>query len=83
MPGYQPVTNPSVLSTSTATPTRCLDGTAMGFVTLEAAAFEEMHEWDILAAEAFPLQMLGQRRQSSRCIDFLSLRIALAAGCQD
>jgi hypothetical protein len=29
------------------------------FVTLEAGAFEEMHEWDIGFSEAFPLSMMG------------------------
>ncbi|MDB9314910.1 Tab2/Atab2 family RNA-binding protein [Spirulina sp. CS-785/01] len=29
------------------------------FVTLEAAAFQEMNEWDIAFSEAFPLEMMG------------------------
>lgn len=29
------------------------------FVTLEAAAFEEMHDWDIGFGEAFPLSLMG------------------------
>jgi hypothetical protein len=60
-PGYQPVTNPSVRLEAPA-PQRLPDalmGQQWVFVTLEAAALEEMHEWDIGFAEAFPLQMLG------------------------
>jgi hypothetical protein len=29
------------------------------FVTLEVAAFEEMHDWDIAFGEAFPLSLMG------------------------
>ncbi len=60
-PGYQPVTNPSVRLEAPA-PQRLPDvllGQQWVFVNLEAAAFEEMHEWDISFGEAFPLQMLG------------------------
>jgi hypothetical protein len=59
--GYQPVTNPSVRIEAPA-PQRLPD-TLMGqhwvFVTLEATALEEMHEWDIGFGEAFSLQMIG------------------------
>ena len=34
------------------------------FVTLEAAAFEEMSEWDISFSEAFPLQTMGATPES-------------------
>lgn len=60
-PGYQPVTNPSVRF-ETAAPQRLPDalrGQQWVFVTLEASAFEEMHEWDINFGEAFPLQMIN------------------------
>lgn len=60
-PGYQAVTNPSVRFESPA-PQRLPDaliGQQWVFVTLEASAFEEMHEWDIGFGEAFPLQMSG------------------------
>lgn len=60
-PGYQPVTNPSVRLEAPA-PQRLPDaliGQQWVFVNLEAAAFEEMHEWDISFGEAFPLQMLS------------------------
>lgn len=36
-----------------------LEGQKWAFVTLEAAAFEEMNEWDIEFGEAFPLSMMG------------------------
>ena len=60
-PGYQPVANPSVRLEAPA-PQRLPDvliGQQWVFVNLEAAAFEEMHEWDISFGEAFPLQMLS------------------------
>ncbi len=60
-PGYQAVTNPSVRFEAPA-PQRLPDaliGQQWTFVTLEASAFEEMHEWDIGFGEAFPLQMSG------------------------
>ena len=60
-PGYQAVTNPSVRFEAPA-PQRLPDaliGQQWAFVTLEASAFEEMHEWDIGFGEAFPLQMSG------------------------
>lgn len=34
-------------------------GDRWAFVTLEAAAFEEMEEWDIAFKEAFPLSLMG------------------------
>ena len=60
-PGYQPATNPSVRLEIPA-PQRlpdALTGQQWVFVTLDASAFEEMHEWDISFGEAFPLQMTG------------------------
>lgn len=36
-----------------------LEGQKWAFVTLEAAAFEEMNEWDIDFGEAFPISMMG------------------------
>lgn len=59
-PGYQSDTNPSVRLESPA-PQRlpdALTGQQWMFVTLEASAFEEMHEWNIGFGEAFPLQMV-------------------------
>ncbi len=59
--GYQAVTNPSV-QWEAPTPQRLPDvltGQQWAFVTLEASAFAEMHEWDIGFSEAFPLQMIG------------------------
>lgn len=54
-PGYQPITNPSVrFETPGPKPLPdALVGQQWAFVTLEAAAFEEMHEWDIGFGEAF------------------------------
>ena len=60
-PGYQAVTNPSVRFE--IPPPQPLPDALMGqqwtFVTLEAGAFEEMHEWNIDFGEAFPLEMTG------------------------
>ena len=59
--GYQSATNPSV-KFETPAPQRLPDalmGQQWVFVTLEATAFEEMHEWDIGFSEAFPLEMVG------------------------
>jgi len=61
MLGYQPATNPSVRF-ETPAPQRlpdALTGQQWTFATLEAAAFEEMSEWEIDFGEAFPLQMIG------------------------
>lgn len=60
-PGYQAVTNPSV-RWEMPDPQRLPDalmGQQWAFVTLEASAFEEMHEWNIGFSEAFPLEMIG------------------------
>lgn len=60
-PGYQPATNPSVRF-ETLAPQRLPDaliGQQLAFVNLEAAAFEEMPEWEIDFGEAFPLKMVG------------------------
>ncbi len=61
LPGFQAVKNPSVRLEAPA-PQRLPDalmGQQWTFVTLEASAFEEMHEWEIGFGEAFPLQMIG------------------------
>ena len=60
-PGYQAATNPSVRF-ETPNPQRLPDpliGQQWAFVSLEASAFAEMHEWDIGFGEAFPLAMIG------------------------
>lgn len=60
-PGYQAATNPSVRF-ETPNPQRLPDpliGQQWTFVSLEASAFAEMHEWDIGFGEAFPLEMIG------------------------
>ena len=60
-PGYQPTTNPSVRF-ETPAPQRlpdALTGQQWASVILEAAAFEEMPEWDIGFGEAFPLDLVG------------------------
>ncbi len=60
-PGYQATTNPSVRF-ETPNPQRLPDpliGQQWTFVSLEASAFAEMHEWDIGFGEAFPLEMIG------------------------
>ena len=60
-PGYQPATNPSVRLEVPA-PQRlpdALTGQQWAVVTLEAAALEEMHEWNIDFGEAFPLEIIG------------------------
>lgn len=57
-PGFQPLPpNPSVqLQSSPPQPLPdALIGQQWAFVTLEAAAFEDMQEWDIDFGEAFPL----------------------------
>jgi len=61
LPGFQAVKNPSV-RLEAPTPQRLPDalmGKQWTFVTLEASAFEEMHEWEIGFGEAFPMQMIG------------------------
>lgn len=61
LPGFQGGKNPSV-RLETPAPQRLPDalmGQQWTFVTLEASAFTEMHEWDISFGEAFPLQMIG------------------------
>ena len=59
-PNYQPSNNPSVqFETEPPQPLPdALIGQKWAFVTLEAAAFEEMQEWEIAFGEAFPLGML-------------------------
>lgn len=60
-PGYQLITNPSVLL-ETPNPQRLPDalvGQKWTVVSLEAAALEEMPEWDISFGEAFPLHIAG------------------------
>ena len=59
--GYQPGTNTSVRFEAPE-PQRLPDalmGQQWSFITLDASAFEEMHEWEIDFSEAFPLQMTG------------------------
>lgn len=61
MPGYQPTANPSV-RLETPSPQRLPDalvGQKWTVVSLEAAALEEMPEWDISFGEAFPWQLAG------------------------
>lgn len=65
-PGYQAATNPSV-RLETPNPQRLPDpliGQQWAFVSLEASAFAEMHEWDIGFGEAFPLEMIGLAPQT-------------------
>lgn len=65
-PGYQAATNPSVRF-ETPNPQRLPDpliGQQWAFVSLEASAFAEMHEWDIGFGEAFPLEMIGLTPQT-------------------
>jgi len=60
-PGYQAATNPSVRM-EVPLPQRLPDaliGQQWAFVSLEAAAFTEMPEWDIGFGEAFPLSITG------------------------
>lgn len=60
-PGYQQATNPSVRMEVSA-PQRLPDaliGQQWTFVSLDAAAFAEMPEWDIGFGEAFPLELTG------------------------
>lgn len=65
-PGYQAVTNPSVRMEVPA-PQRLPDaliGQQWAFVSLEAAAFAEMPEWDIGFGEAFPLENTGVKPET-------------------
>ncbi|KAB8319396.1 DUF1092 family protein [Tolypothrix campylonemoides VB511288] len=58
-PGYQAGTNPSV-NLDKSLPQRlpdALEGKQWRFVTLQAADFTEMHEWEIGFSEAFPLEI--------------------------
>ncbi|NEQ24260.1 MAG: DUF1092 family protein [Microcoleus sp. SIO2G3] len=61
-PGYQPLAE--VASFVRYEPEKpqalpdALEGQKWAFVSLEAAAFEEMDEWDIAFGEAFPLSMM-------------------------
>ncbi len=59
-PGYQPAANPSVQYMNPAPQPLpdALVGEKWRFVSLEAAAFAEMSEWDIDFGEAFPLSMM-------------------------
>lgn len=61
-PGFQAnVPNPSVqMPTQAPEPLPdALVGQQWAFVSLEASAFEEMHEWEIDFREAFPLKNIG------------------------
>ena len=58
-PGYQPGTNPSVRLDSPL-PQRlpdALEGQQWAFVSLQAAEFADLPEWDIGFGEAFPLEL--------------------------
>ncbi|MGI0488064.1 Tab2/Atab2 family RNA-binding protein [Pantanalinema rosaneae CENA516] len=61
LPGYQASSNPSV--SFATTPPQPLPDALMGqqwaFVTLEASAFADMHEWKIDFGESFPLSLTG------------------------
>jgi hypothetical protein len=61
LPNYQPGTNPSV--NLPQAPPQPLPDALMGekwtFVTLEAAAFADMPDWEIAFSEAFPPAMAG------------------------
>jgi len=61
LPNYQPSNTPSVqFETQPPQPLPdALIGQQWAFVTLEAAAFEDMSEWEIGFSEAFPLEMMG------------------------
>ncbi|GAB4364945.1 MAG: Tab2/Atab2 family RNA-binding protein [Elainellaceae cyanobacterium] len=61
LPNYQASTNPSV-SLPIATPQPLPDalrGDKWGFVTLQAADFADMPEWEIAFGEAFPMELAG------------------------
>lgn len=60
-PGFQPGTNPSVSFAETAPQVLpdALRGEKWAFVTLEAAALEEMTDWAIDFGEGFPLRLAG------------------------
>lgn len=60
-PGFQPGTNPSVSLAETAPQVLpdALRGEKWAFVTLEAAALEEMTDWAIDFGEGFPLTLAG------------------------
>lgn len=60
-PGYQPLTGPPLqLEQKQPQPLPdALIGTSWQFVTLEAAAFAEMDQWEIGFGEALPLEMLA------------------------
>jgi hypothetical protein len=61
LPNYKPGTNPSVaMPPNPPQPLPdALVGDQWAFVTLEAAAFTEMPEWEIGFGEAFSLEMMG------------------------
>lgn len=57
-PGFQGTAPTASVQFETPEPARLPDalrGDAFAFVTLEASAFEEMHEWEIDFGEAFPI----------------------------
>jgi hypothetical protein len=62
-PGYEPsAAAASFVRYQPQTPVAlpdALEGQKWAFVSLEAAAFEEMDEWEIDFGEAFPLSMMG------------------------
>lgn len=67
-PGFDPAAVASAfVRYQPQTPQRLPDaliGQQWAFVTLEAAAFEEMSEWEISFGEAFPLKMLGLKPET-------------------
>lgn len=83
MPNYQASQNPSV--SLPAAPPQPLPDALLGekwtFVTLDAAAFAEMPEWDISFSESFPLELadLAPDTPIPGLIIFSSRALALAA----
>lgn len=74
MPGFQNIApNPSVQGESSpAQPLPdALIGQQWAFVTLEASAFAEMSDWEIEFKEAFPLEMVGNLKESAIAPDTL------------
>ncbi len=83
LPGFQPGTSPSVSFATTAPQPLpdALMGQQWAFVTLEAAAFDEMGEWAIDFGESFPLGLaeLSPQARIPGLIIFSSRAVPLAA----
>lgn len=82
-PNYQPSNSPSVQyepQTLQRLPD-ALIGEKWAFVSLEASAFAEMHEWETNFSEAFPLEMVGLTKETRipGLIVFSSRAVAIAA----